>query len=99
MFPGAPEQRLWLAKQQQAPLIHEAEQYRLATRIRGDRTDNLSTPRFARIRASLAHLSPVVRRALTRDSISPARSFAAQRALPHAAMSAAGVASIDAIAG
>jgi hypothetical protein len=65
MFPGAPEQRLWLAKQRQAQLIHEAEQYRLATILRGDRADNLSTPRFTCIRASLAQLSSVVRRALS----------------------------------
>ena len=63
MFQGEPEQRLWLAKQRQAQLIHEAEQYRLATANRDDRDDNLSTPPF-NIRASLAQMRALVWRAI-----------------------------------
>jgi hypothetical protein len=63
MFRGTPEQSLWLVTQRQAELIREAEQYRLATPIRGDRADNLSTPRFTSIRTSLAPLFALVRRA------------------------------------
>jgi hypothetical protein len=65
MFQGTPEQRLWLVKQRQAQLIHEAEQYRLATANRDDRADNLSTPRFNSIRASLAQMRASVWRAIS----------------------------------
>ena len=46
MSSGTPELHLWLVKRRQAELIHEAEQYRLATANRDNRADNLSRPRF-----------------------------------------------------
>jgi hypothetical protein len=61
MFRGTPEQSLWLVKQRQAQLIHEAEQYRLAMTIHGDPADNLSIRRFNWTWRWLARLSASVR--------------------------------------
>lgn len=57
MFTETPEQRLWLVKQRQAQLIHEADQYRLATADRHD----VSPPRFDWTWRWLAQLSARIR--------------------------------------
>jgi hypothetical protein len=67
MFQGTPEQRLWLANQRQVELIHEAEQYRLATASRDESepAEHLSTRLVSRIRAGLGRPFASVQRALS----------------------------------
>jgi hypothetical protein len=69
MFPGTPEQRLWLVSQRQAQLIHEAEQYRLATANRDRRADNASTPRFNWTWRWLGQLSARIRALHLREEL------------------------------
>lgn len=65
MYPGTPEQRLFLVKQRQAELVHEAHQYRLGAADRGGPADNLSTSRFGSVRAWPAQLMTRVRSTLS----------------------------------
>jgi hypothetical protein len=64
MFRELPEQGLWLVKQHQRELIHEAEQYRLARAHPYEPGDHLATRLFTSIRASLERPFAGVRRAL-----------------------------------
>jgi hypothetical protein len=65
MFQGTPEQRLWLANQRHAELIHEAEQYRLASANRDEPADHLSARLFSTIQAGLGRPLASVQQALS----------------------------------
>jgi hypothetical protein len=65
MFRQLPEQRLWLAKQRQGELIHEASQYRLARAHPDEPSDHLATRLFTSIRAGVERPFAAVRRALS----------------------------------
>jgi hypothetical protein len=68
VFQEGPEQRLWLAKQRHAELIHEAEQYRLATARPDEPADHLATWLFKSIRRGLRRrVATSVQRALSAD--------------------------------
>lgn len=69
MFRETPDQRLWLVNQRHAQLIHEAEQYRLATAKRDNRADNPSAPRTNWTPRWLGQLPARVRTLVRREEL------------------------------
>jgi hypothetical protein len=69
MSTGTPEQRLWLAKQRQAQLFHEASQYRLAKASRDNRAQNASTKPFKWTWRWLGQLSARIRALHLREEL------------------------------
>jgi hypothetical protein len=65
LFRERPEERLWLVRQRQGELIHEAEEYRLSRAHPDDPAENLSIRLFNTIRVGLGQVFAVVRRRLS----------------------------------